>query len=41
MSREGVGPETASLANLRATSLTLTMGDDQFTINLLDHLVKF
>jgi hypothetical protein len=37
MSRE----ETASLAKLRATSLTLTMGEDQFTINLLDHLVKF
>jgi hypothetical protein len=26
---------------LRAISLTLTMGDDQFTIDLLDHLLKF
>ena len=40
VSRE-VGPETPSSARLRAISLTLTMGDDQFTIDLLDHLLKF
>ncbi len=34
-------PETPSSATLRAISLTLTMGDDQFTIDLLDHLLKF
>jgi hypothetical protein len=37
----GVGPETASSAKLWAISLTLTKGEDLFTINLLDHLVKF
>jgi hypothetical protein len=34
-------PETPSSATLRAISLTFAMGDDQFTISLLDHFLKF
>jgi hypothetical protein len=34
-------PRDAEFSNAQAISLTLTMGDDQFTIDLLDHLLKF
>jgi hypothetical protein len=34
-------PRDAEFSNASGDSLTLTMGDDQFTINLLDPPLKF
>jgi hypothetical protein len=40
VSREALAPRRR-VQQASGDSLTLTMGDDQFTIDLLDHLLKF